>query len=463
MSAYPPPTFQSTIFDTNAFYNPPTAGVTGGLTEAQANNLYLKYPVAQAFETLNQIDVVGLATFATQAIFEGPLTISNSQQNTSLGNGFLPLATGQGNQNVVIGVGAGANGVMGNGNTVVGYFSASEAKTSSCSSNSLFGSRAGQHLSSGQGNTCIGNTTGNNITTGNANICLGNGAMAGEPDGSYSNNIIIGNATQALGSNKTIIGTTTQTSMDLVCSNNPTMSGYTQPASSDSTQKIATTAWVQSAIVGIGAGKVSSNKYYGSQSISVPSGVYKCDIMVFGQGGRAGQTNQFGSYAVCGGSGGGGQVAMANGLPVLAGNTFTLTTSTTSSTGQTSLSLGFSGGTIALCSVYNGNDGSAGQSSGSGAAAAAQNSAITTSSTYGIWKTGNGSAGVAGSSQSYGGSTNVPAGIITGVGYSIGTTYNVANVSLGSGQLYSDFADGGNIYSGSTIVLGGCQITWYIS
>jgi hypothetical protein len=150
-------------------------------------------------------------------------------------------------------------------------------------------------------------------------------------------------------------------------------------------------------------------------------------------------------------------------LPVLAGNTFTLTTSTTSSTGQTSFSLNFGGGTIALCSVYNGNDGSPGLSSGSGTAGAGQTSAITTSSTYGLWKTGNGSVGINGSSQSYGGSSNVPAGIITGVGYSIGTTYNVANVSLGSGQLYSDFADGGDIYSGSTIVLGGCQITWYVS
>jgi len=460
MATYPPPSFQSTIFDTNAFTH---TLANGGLSQAEADLLYYKYPLGQAFETLNQIDVTGLATFETQAIFEGTLTISNALQNTSLGNGFLPLATGQGDQNVVIGVGSGANGLMGQGNTIVGYFSASDTKTSSCSSNSLFGARAGQHLTSGQGNTLIGTTTGNNITSGNANICLGNGAMAGEPDGTYSNNIVIGNGTQALGSNKTIIGTTTQTSMNLVCSNNPTMSGYSQPASSDSTQKIATTAWVQSAIVGIGAGKVSSNKYYGSQTITVPSGVYKCDIMVFGQGGRAGQTNQYGSYAVCGGSGGGGQVAMTCGLPVLAGNTFTLTASTTSSTGQTSFSLNFGGGTIALCSVYNGNDGSQGLSSGSGAAGAGQTSAITTSSTYGLWKTGNGSVGINGSSQSYGGSSNVPAGIISGVGYSIGTTYNVANVSLGSGQLYSDFADGGNIYSGSTIVLGGCQITWYVS
>jgi hypothetical protein len=460
MATYPPPSFQSTIFDTNAFNH---TLANGGLTQAEADTLYLKYPLAQAFETLNQIDVAGLATFETQAIFEGAMTISNSNQNTYLGNGYAPILSGSGTQNVGIGVGVfNSSSVNLSSNTVVGYFAGNAMSNSS--SNVLLGNSSGRNLTSGNQNTAIGFISGGNMNTGSGNILIGYSAgynNGGNVD--YSNCIVIANGASPSDSNQVIIGTTTQTSMNLVCSNNPTMSGYTQPASSDTTQKIATTAWVQSAIVGIGAGKVSSNKYYGSQTITVPSGVYKCDIMVFGQGGRAGQTNQYGSYAVCGGSGGGGQVAMTCGLPVLAGNTFTLTTSTISSTGQTSFSLNFGGGTIALCSVYNGNDGSAGLSSGSGAAGAGQTSAITTSSTYGLWKTGNGSVGINGSSQSYGGTSNVPAGIITGVGYSIGTTYNVANISLGSGQLYSDFADGGDIYSGSAIVLGGCQITWYVS
>jgi len=205
MADYLPPTENLPIFDTTVF----DTAQNQYLTYNQATGLFLTYPIAQGDETLQAITVQGPATF------NSALVVSNGKQNTSLGNGYLPLASGQGNQNVVIGVGAGASGLSGDGNTIVGYFSASQGMTSGAVQNVLYGSRAGQYLTSGQGNTLIGTTTYNNITTGNANICLGNGAMGGESSGSYSNNIIIGNGIVAGGGNKTIIGTTTQDTMEL--------------------------------------------------------------------------------------------------------------------------------------------------------------------------------------------------------------------------------------------------------
>lgn len=206
MADYLPPTENLPIFDTTVF----DTAQNQYLTYNQATGLFLTFPIAQGAETLQAITVQGVATFDTA------LVVSNGKQNTSLGNGYLPLAVGQGSQNVVIGVGAGASGLSGDGNTIVGYFSASQGMTAGAVQNVLYGSRAGQYLTSGQGNTLIGTTTYNNVTTGNANICLGNGAMGGESSGNLSNNIIIGNGIVSGGSNKTIIGTTTQTSMELI-------------------------------------------------------------------------------------------------------------------------------------------------------------------------------------------------------------------------------------------------------
>jgi len=254
MAVYPPPSFQSNIFDTNAFNQ---SNGNAGLTEAEANLLYYKYPVGQATQTLQQTDHTGLASFQagidinvgtlkfpdntvqttaatagtnllplnnvwtgtnefqSTAQFDSALIVYNGNQNTSLGNGFLPLAVGQGTQNVFIGVGAGGSALCGSGNTVCGFFSASEGMTSASSFNTLYGERAGQYLTSGAGNTLIGATNCNNVTTGNSNICLGYGAMAGESSGSFSNNIVIGNGVQSGSSDRIIIGDTSQTSMDL--------------------------------------------------------------------------------------------------------------------------------------------------------------------------------------------------------------------------------------------------------
>ena len=251
MSINPPPNPNVNTFNNLYFISEPSAG----LTQEQLDTMYLKFPISQSQkETISgDMDVLGLlsttniinsdsletddltvnGTFSINTVdidnltvnntsnltgvatFNSALVISNGNQNTSLGNGFLPLAVGQGTQNVFVGVGAGLSALCGGGNTVCGYFSASQGMNATASFNTLYGERAGQYLTSGVGNTLIGATNCNNITTGNSNICLGYGAMAGEPSGSLSNNIVIGNGIQSGASNRIILGDGSQTSMDL--------------------------------------------------------------------------------------------------------------------------------------------------------------------------------------------------------------------------------------------------------
>ena len=86
MAVYPPPSFYSNIFDSNAFAH---GNDNAGLTEDEANLLYYKYPVGQAFQTLQQTDHTGLATFnAGIDINTGTLKFpDNTVQTTAAGSG----------------------------------------------------------------------------------------------------------------------------------------------------------------------------------------------------------------------------------------------------------------------------------------------------------------------------------------------------------------------------------------
>jgi len=311
MAVYLPPSFYSSVFDSNAF----THSSTGGLTQAEADLLYYHYPVGQAFETLQQTDHTGLATFnagidintgtlkfpdntvqttaATAGVnllplnnvwtgtnefqstaqFDSALIVSNGNQNTSLGNGFLPLAVGQGTQNVFVGVGAGASALCGGGNTVCGYFSASQGMNSASSFNTLYGTRAGQYLTSGVGNTCIGATNCNNNSSGNSNICLGYGAMANESSGSLSNNIVIGNGIQSGASNRIILGDGTQTSMDLKVVSSSTVNMGGKLVMNDATLASRQVSAVDYQLQGLGTGVNNGQIYINGASLNIINNV----------------------------------------------------------------------------------------------------------------------------------------------------------------------------------------------
>jgi len=535
MATYQPPTENLPIFDDSVFQHQNET-----LTIAYANNHYLQYPTAQGTENLLDINVAGDAEFFNPVQFDSALVISNGKQNTSLGNGFLPLAVGQGTQNVVIGVGAGASGLSGDGNTIVGYFSASQGMTSGAIQNVLYGQRAGQYLTSGQGNTLIGTTTYNNVTTGNANICLGNGAMGGESSGSYSNNIVIGNGIVAGGSNKTIIGTTTQATMELkvndalgagtvkmnnnlsmnniintanrqisssyynfyatnnntsltysgrlygnlnsivydcpdtnltgssahtfYCYNGATplnslninntslTTGITQPASNDSSNKIPTTAWVQSAISGSSSGPkavlVQVGGYNSATGLAFPSPVnvvvpanaVYADVFLAGVGGYAGQGGDRSAGGYYTGGAGGGACA-ASGRIFCKG----LSMSISKSLGVVTLTVGG----IGIIDVASGaGGGSAGPSSGGPGGNATTTAPSIYQTGYSSWFSYTGSAGGAGQAN------NPPSvGVINCTGYN-------ASQYLGCGQQIAT-SGGANPYAFQTSYFGGAYITFF--
>jgi hypothetical protein len=226
MAVYPPPSFYSGIFDSNAFAH---GNDNAGLTEDEANLLYYKYPVGQAFETLQQTDHTGLATFQAGIDLQtGTLTFpDNTVQTTAFtgGGGGETLA-----QTLVLGNSAGATdinmnnnditncatinnviittGVLttnlnvgtplsanynltttGNGhNTAMGDNIMSNITTGNY--NNAVGSFACQKITDGQGNEGFGSSALQDTTTGDYNVAMGNRAGEKNIGGSY--NVFIG-------------------------------------------------------------------------------------------------------------------------------------------------------------------------------------------------------------------------------------------------------------------------------
>lgn len=79
MTSYAPPTENVAIFDTINF----TSGETV-LTQNQADKRYLRFPNAQGTENLQAINVNGLATFNADATFNNNITLQDGTDTTSL-------------------------------------------------------------------------------------------------------------------------------------------------------------------------------------------------------------------------------------------------------------------------------------------------------------------------------------------------------------------------------------------
>ena len=153
----------------------------------------------------------------------------NILSNTVIGS-YTGIANTTGNQNVFIGEGAGISNLIGGQNTVVGYYAGSS--NTSGSGNVLLGSNAGTNNTKGNYNTAIGDGAGAYNGTGSSNVFLG--VSAGLRVGSLSNllaanssifigensralnqsennQIVIGNSATGLGSNTTVLGSSSTT------------------------------------------------------------------------------------------------------------------------------------------------------------------------------------------------------------------------------------------------------------
>lgn len=111
----------------------------------------------------------------------------------------------------------------------------------------------------------------------------------------------------------------------------PTSSAI-QPLATDSSTKIPTTAWVQSAIaIGGGGGGGGSNIYLTNQTVTMPTNCRSIDVLLMGRGGLAGATVVDGGITYYGGSGSGGNTLSCSNIPMSEGEQFTLTFDATGS------------------------------------------------------------------------------------------------------------------------------------
>ena len=169
----------------------------------------------------------------------------------------------------------------------------------------------------------------------------------------------------------------------------PTAPLASLPASTDSSTKIPTTAWVQSAI-SAGSSNTYTVKYTASTSFNTPSNCRFIDVCVVSRGGDCGAS--FPVDGTFGGSGSGGNMATCCGLMIGQSQTLTITVDNTNTSGYYEVKLG----TITLCKVFNGNKG--GDSLGGGGLGAGPNlTASITDNTFGNWITAFGRAGSDGS------------------------------------------------------------------
>ena len=303
------------------------------------------------------------------------------------------------------------------------------------------------HYPIGQGNETIPSLTINGSKTIGANIIMSGVANTNYiqfPDGSK----------QYIASSNLLTSNNTWTGTNYFNNATPLTTSATMPPTSDSSNKIPTTAWVRSAISAIppAFSLIQVNTYTSSQTITPPANTYKMDIFVFGSGGLGGNGNDFGSYYVFGGSGAGGNMVSCSNLLWNSSTTMTLFVNAGVQGSYTEIVLGAGLGTIRC---YNGGNGGAGQSSGTGTAGAVNTTSSSVPSSIGNWYSALGKAGQAGTSDIF----PPPLPLVPNtIGGGINNTPQKAGM-IGAGQSWGNGATGG--YSPSPYTNGGCMITWY--
>lgn len=174
-------------------------------------------------------------------------------------------------------------------------------------------------------------------------------------------------------------------------STTPPISSGTQPAYTDSSTIIPTTAWVQSALTGYRTASVYSQSYTSTQGVNAPTGCVAMDIFIVGAGGACGAVN--GSYY--GGSGSGGNAGWCSGIPMTGDITLQVNIVAGSGTGYSQVTYGG----INMCKVYNGNAGSNATAGAGGAGGTVNATASTFDTSFGTWTSASGTAGVAGTTS----------------------------------------------------------------
>lgn len=391
MATYNPPTENLPIFDPIVFRSRDTA-----LTQAEADLLYLHYPNAQGTENLQAINVAG------------NIIQSNSEVNSIV------------QQNIT------TNGISNTlrQTTIYGDLSLKRPSTTNGGALALWDVASGssgaftQFYQSGATMYYY-----NRVNSGNHRFYnfTNTGAQVNPLTIDYLN-------------------------LTIATVNPPTCSA-TQPASTDSSTKIPTTAWVQSAISAGGGGtnKTYTTFYNTNQTVTLPANCNSIDIVLTGAGGIGGNNQDLNAGAYySGGSGSGGNSVIGNKLTLMTGKQLVLTFN--SATGSNST---VTVDSVILCRAFNGNAGGNATTTAGGAGGSVNNTAPTVDTTYTNWISVYGSAGTAGLLNAIPSTAGFPKGRIFSDG------------GVGCGQRHNQ--TGANDPPSTAQGLGGCWITFYLT
>lgn len=258
MADYSPPTENLPIFDSAVFKSGDST-----LTQSQGDKRYLRYPNAQGTENLQAINVNGASQFNATSTYSSTSNIvqtsgSTLQQQPASQYGSLPSGTTASLNKTFIGTNFGSTNT-----TSLQITDTSQNRSIICLPNSstsaynpLVQAQDASIISVNNSLTLTrsqGTTTGLRISSSNNIVVMGSGGTSSTP----TNNLTVNGSTNTMtttGTDLTIGNTNVNFSSTV-----PPTSSATQPSASDSSSKIPTTAWVQSAISAGGSTNITPN------------------------------------------------------------------------------------------------------------------------------------------------------------------------------------------------------------
>jgi hypothetical protein len=279
MSVYPPPNYTEpiSIFNTINWETD-----TDGLTRAEADLRYLRFPVAQGLETLQEIVVNGVATFNNTILANQPLNIV---ENTN------PLQKSIITQN----------------NTTLDVLNDNNSGIVAISTKTGVGVQT-TPLSISSANLTITTT---NPPTCSAVQPISTDSSTKMPTTAWVQGAITTAVPNLLPLNNTWTGTQLWSNVTL----GSLKSNALQPLANDNTTNVPTTAWVQTAI-SASPGKTYTIQYTSSQTIQLPVNCVGISVCAIGQGGNSGNASNSVTVGLwnAGGSGSAGTTITSNGI-----------------------------------------------------------------------------------------------------------------------------------------------------
>jgi len=268
-----------------------------------------------------------------------------------------------------------------------------------------------------------------------------------------SSHIFLSNSSTGAQTNPLTINSANMT----ISTTNPPTCSAIQPIFSDSSQKMPTTAWVQSAILGFApiTAKTYTVQYTTNTSVNLPTDCVGISVRCIGKGGASGNASNTTAPSTtwnAGGCGAGGSTVFSNGIiPFTAGHViqinFNFYTEVLSTT------LGYS-----ICRAGAGPNGSNATTTAGGVGGTPLSSQNTTNTSIATWTALLGTTGPnGGTNLTY----QTPTYPING-GIPICQSWNPNSV-YGAGQNWNGFTTSNSFQSGAVSILGGiCFITYYL-